>query len=117
MQKTVAISGISALTAVVFSALPSSAFGYHLGPFHFHLPFVGHHYHRHHTYTRAAPNEDRTKPNEVFGGGGNTEALESCTGLALGVTFAYRSDSTSRPSDPRSRSSPRKSPGSLIASE
>jgi hypothetical protein len=86
MQKTVAISGISALTAVVFSALPSSAFGYHLGPFHFHLPFVGHHYHRHHTYTRAAPNEDRTRPNEVFGGGGNTEALESCTGLALGVT-------------------------------
>jgi LTXXQ motif family protein len=86
MQKTAAISGIAALTAVVFSALPNSAFGYHLGPFHFHFPFVGHHYHRHHTYTRAAPNEDRTRPNEVFGGGGNTEALESCTGLALGVT-------------------------------
>ena len=86
MQKTAAISWIAALTAVVFSALPNSAFGYHLGPFHFHFPFVGHHYHRHHTYTRAAPNEDRTRPNEVFGGGGNTEALESCTGLALGVT-------------------------------
>jgi LTXXQ motif family protein len=86
MRKIASISGVTALTALVFSGLPSSAFGYHLGPFYFHLPFVGRHHHRHHAYTRANPNEDRTRSYEVFGGGGNTEAPESCAGLALGVT-------------------------------
>jgi hypothetical protein len=86
MRKIAAIPGIAALAAVVFAALPTAAFGVHLGPFYFHLPFVGHHYHRHHVYARANPNEPRTRPNEVSAGGGNIEALESCTGLVQGVT-------------------------------
>jgi LTXXQ motif family protein len=107
MRKVGAILGITALTAVVFSPLPAAAFGFHLGRFYFHLPFVGHHYHRHHLM-RANPNEPRTRPNDVSRGGGdstaargrnpseqavrearaesNIAALESCTGLAPGVT-------------------------------
>ena len=106
MRKIGAILGITALAAVVFSPLPAAAFGFHLGRFYFHLPFVGHHY-RHHLM-RANPNEARTRPNDVSRGGGystaargrnaaeqadrealaetNTAALESCTGLAPGVT-------------------------------
>ena len=107
MRKIGAILGITTLAAVVFSPLPAAAFGFHLGRFYFHLPFVGHHYHRHHPM-RANPNETRTRSNDASGGGGdsapdrrrnaaeqadrearvetNTEALESCTGLAPGVT-------------------------------
>ena len=75
MRNIAAIFGIAAVAAVVFSALPTAAFGFHLGPFYFHFPF-GHHYYRHHLYSRANQNEART----------NTEALESCTSLAPGVT-------------------------------
>jgi ABC-type transporter MlaC component len=85
--------------------VPAAAFGFHLGRFYFHLPFVGHHYHRHHLASR---NEARTGPNDVSRSGGdstaargryateqadrearaetNAEALENCTGLAPGVT-------------------------------
>ena len=105
MRKIGAVFGITAL-AVVFSPLPAAAFGVHLGRFYFHLPFVGHHYHRHHLM-RANPHEARARPNDVSRGSGdgtaprgrnaseqadrearaesNTAALESCTGLALGV--------------------------------
>ncbi len=97
MRKIGAIFGITALAAVVFSPLPAAAFGIHLGPFYFHVPFVGHH-HRHRLQMRA--NEARTKPSDVSRGGAakteqadrearvetNTQALESCTGLAPGVT-------------------------------
>src|SRR6516225_2407550 len=99
--------GITALAAVVFSPLPAAAFGIHLGPLHFGF---GHHHHRHHLHMRTNPNEARTKPNDVPRGGSystaargdnvaktdradretraetNTEALESCAGLAQGVT-------------------------------
>src|SRR5215471_4104035 len=99
--------GITALAAVVFSPLPVAAFGIHLGPFHFGF---GHHHHRHHLHTRTNPNEARTRANDVPRGGsystaarGNdaaktdqadretraettSEALESCAGLAQGVT-------------------------------
>src|SRR5215467_12020868 len=101
--------GITALAAVVFSPLPAAAFGIHLGPFHFGF---GHHHHRHHLHMRTNPNEAqtneaRTRPNDVPRGGtaarGNdaaktdqtdretraetsSEALESCAGLAQGVT-------------------------------
>src|SRR5215467_11637255 len=104
--------GITALAAVVFSPLPVAAFGIHLGPFHFGF---GHHHHRHHLHMRTNPNEARTneartRPNDVSRGGsystaarGNdaaktdqadretraettSEALESCAGLAQGVT-------------------------------
>ena len=80
--------------------LPSAvaAFCIHLGPFYFHVPFVGHHY-RHHLHMRANPKEARPRPSDVSRGGsyaargGNyateqidREALESCTSLAPGVT-------------------------------
>jgi hypothetical protein len=99
MPKIGAILGITALVAVVFFSLPAAAFGIHLGPFYFHVPFVGHHS-RHHLHMRANPNEARPRPNDVSGGRGryaakteqanrealaetNTAALESCTGLRL----------------------------------
>ena len=109
MRKIGAILGITALATVVFSSVPAAAFGIHLGPFYFHVPFVGHHY-RHHLHMRANPNDARPRPNDVSRGGsystavrgGNaaktdqtdrearaattTEAFESCTGLAPGVT-------------------------------
>jgi ABC-type transporter MlaC component len=99
--------GITTLAAVVFSPLPVAAFGIHLGPFHF---GSGHHHHRHHLHMRTNPNEARTRPNDVPRGGSystaargndaaksdqtdretraetNSEALESCAGLAQGVT-------------------------------
>ncbi len=86
MRKIAAVSGFAALAAVVFSTLPTAAFGFHLGPFYFHVPFVGHHHHRHHGYALVNPNEARTRPNDVANGGGYTEALESCTGLESSVT-------------------------------
>jgi hypothetical protein len=98
MRKIGAIFGIAAFALVVFSPLPVAAFGIHLGPFYFHVPFVGHHY-RHHLHMRANPKEVRPRPNDVSRGGsyaahgGNyateqidREALESCTSLAPGVT-------------------------------
>jgi hypothetical protein len=56
---------ITALAAVVLSPLPAAAFGLHLGPFHFGLPFLGHHYHRHHLSMRANPREARIRPNDI----------------------------------------------------
>ena len=99
------IFGITALAAVVFSSLPAAAF--HLGPLHFGF---GHHHHHHHLHMRTNPNEGRTRPNDVSRGSSystaargniaaktdqtdretraetNSEALESCAGLAQGVT-------------------------------
>jgi hypothetical protein len=105
MRKIGAILGITVLATVVFTPMPAAAFGFHLGRFYFHLPFVGHHYHRHHLASRNAA---RTGPNDVSRSGGdspaargryateqadrearaetNAEALENCTGLAPGVT-------------------------------
>jgi LTXXQ motif family protein len=105
MRKISAIFGIAAFAVVVFSPLPVAAFGIHLGPFYFHVPFVGHHY-RHHLHMRANPKEARPRPNDVSRGGSyaargdnateqtdrearaapNAEVLGSCTGLAPGVT-------------------------------
>jgi hypothetical protein len=99
MRKISAVLGTSALAVVVFAPLPAAAFGIHVGRFYFHVPFAGHHYHRHH----PNPTEARTRPNDVSRGGDasttaeqadrearaetNTEALESCIGLAPGVTI------------------------------
>jgi hypothetical protein len=101
MRKTGAILSIAALAALVFSPLPAAAFSIHLGRFYIHLPLPGHH--RHHPM-RANRNEERTRQNEGGGdsiargrdaaeqadrearAGTNTAALESCTGLAPGVT-------------------------------
>jgi hypothetical protein len=95
MRKIGAILGIIALAAVI-SPLQAAAFSIHLGPFYFHVPFVGHH-HRHHLQMRA--NEARTKQSDVSrGGAAKTEQADrealvetntpfgSCTGLAPGVT-------------------------------
>ena len=109
MRKIGAILGITALAGVVFSPPPAAAFGIRVGPFYLHVPFLGHHYHHHHLHMRANPSEARSKNNDVSRGGyspaarggnvakteqadrealaeTNTEALESCTGLAPGVT-------------------------------
>jgi LTXXQ motif family protein len=56
---------ITALAAVVLSPLPAAAFGLHLGPFHFGLPLLGHHSHRHHLYMRANPREARIRPSDI----------------------------------------------------
>ena len=104
MRNIGAIFRITALAAVVFSPLSAAAFGIHLGPYYFHVPF-GHH-HRHRLHMRANPNEARPRPNYVSRSGAarggnvakteqadrearaptNTDVLESCTGLAPGVT-------------------------------
>jgi hypothetical protein len=65
MRKIAATFGITAVAVVVFSPLPTAAFGIRLGPFYFHLPLVGHHYYRHHLYMRTNPNETRARPNGV----------------------------------------------------
>jgi hypothetical protein len=91
MRKIGTIFGITALAAVSFSPTPVAAFGVHLGPFYFHVPFVGHH-HRHRLQMRA--NEARTKPNDVSHSAAKSEqadrearfetdthALGSCAGL------------------------------------
>jgi LTXXQ motif family protein len=97
MRKIGAIFGITALAAVIFCPLPAAAFSIHLGPFYFHMPFVGHHHH-HRLQMRA--NEARTKQSDVSRGGAakteqadrearvetNTQAFGSCTRLAPGVT-------------------------------
>jgi len=90
MRKTGTIFGITAFAAISFST-PVAAFGVHLGPFYFHVPFVGHH-HRHRLQMRA--NEARTKPNDVSRGAAksvqadrearfeiDTQALGNCAGL------------------------------------
>ena len=93
MPKIRAIFAIAALAAVVFSPLPTAAFGIRLGPFYFHFPLVGHHY-RHHLYMRTNPNEARTSLNGVNATRTgqtdreartetSTEVLESCPGVAL----------------------------------
>jgi hypothetical protein len=87
------ILGITLLAIVVSSPLPAAAFGVRLGPFYFHVPFVGHH-HRHRLLTR--PKEEL---NNVSRGSAaetkqadprarvetNIQALGSCTGLIPGV--------------------------------
>ena len=91
MRKIGAIFGITALAAISFSPTPVTAFGIHLGPFYFHVPFGGYH-HRHRLQMRA--NEARTKPNDVSRGAAkpeqtdrearfetDTQALGSCAGL------------------------------------
>jgi hypothetical protein len=52
MRKIGVTLGITVLATVVLSPLPAAAFGIHLGPFYFHVPFVGHH-HRHRLQMRA----------------------------------------------------------------
>jgi hypothetical protein len=93
VRKIGAILGITAL-ALVSSPLPAAAFGIQLGPFYFHVPFIGHH-HRHRLQMRAKeePNNvsrgsaaktqqaDREAPVET-----NSQALGSCTGLMPGMT-------------------------------
>jgi LTXXQ motif family protein len=89
MRKIGPIFGITALCAVVFFPPPAEAFGFHLGPFHFGLPFVGHHYYRHRLYMRTNPREARIRPNDVE---------RSETGSAKGVASALLYPSTALPS-------------------
>jgi LTXXQ motif family protein len=104
MRRIGAILGITSLAGVVFSALPATAFGIHLGPFYLHVPSLGHHHH-HRLHMRASPNEVRSRPGDVSRGSGyrttaregnavtdrdalaetKTEAFQRCTGLVPGV--------------------------------
>jgi hypothetical protein len=94
MRRIGATSGIIALFAVVFSPLPTAAFGIHVGPFYFHFPLAWHR--RHHLYMRTNPNEARTRPNEANAARNertdrqartetSTEVLVGCPGVAPGV--------------------------------
>jgi hypothetical protein len=89
MRKIGAIFGITALAAVVFSSPPAAAFGLHLGPLHFGLPFVGHHYHGHRLYMRANPREARIRPNDI---------ARSDSGSSKGTTSALLYPSIALPS-------------------
>jgi LTXXQ motif family protein len=57
MQKIGAYVAIAALAVTVAAPLPAAAFGFHIGPFHFSLPFYWHRHHRHPLYMRANPND------------------------------------------------------------
>src|SRR6516165_4279086 len=86
---------ITALAAVVLSPLPAAAFGLHLGPFHFGLPRVGHHYHRHHLSMRANPREARIRPNDIA----RSESRSSNeSGSTKGMTSALLYPSIALPS-------------------
>jgi LTXXQ motif family protein len=89
MRKIGAIFGIAALAAVVFSSPPAAAFGLHLGPLHFGLPFVGHHHYRHRMYMRANPKEARIRPNDI---------ARSDSGSSKGTTSALLYPSIALPS-------------------
>src|ERR1700745_3096533 len=76
MRRIGAILGITSLAGVVFSAPPATAFDIHLGPYHFHVPFLGHHHH-HRLHMRASPNEAQSRSNEFSRGSGyRTSARE-----------------------------------------
>ncbi|MFZ1148730.1 MAG: Spy/CpxP family protein refolding chaperone [Xanthobacteraceae bacterium] len=89
MRTLGAIFGITALAAVAFSSPPAAAFGFRLGPLHFGLPFVGHHYHRHRLYMRANPREARIRPNDI---------ARSESGSSKGATSALLYPSIALPS-------------------
>jgi hypothetical protein len=95
MRKIGAILGITALAAVALLPLPAASFGFRLGPFHFGLPLVGHHYHHHHLYMRASPHEARTRPKYVARSesGASNEA-----GSSRGTTSALLYPSIALPS-------------------
>src|SRR5262249_43483325 len=85
------ILGITLLATVVSSPLPAAAFGIHLGPFYFHVPFAGHH-HRHRLQTRpkeepvsrasAAETQQADRRARVET---HVQALGSCPGLMPSV--------------------------------
>ena len=88
MRKIGAILGITGLAAAVCSLPPAAAFGFHLGPFHFSLPFVGHHHYRHRLYM-ANPKEARVRPNDI---------ARSESGSSKGTTSALLYPSIALPS-------------------
>jgi len=79
---------LTALAAVVLSPLPAAAFGLHLGPFHFGLPLLGHHYHRHHLYMRANPREARIRPNDIARSeSGSSNVSRSSKGITSALLY------------------------------
>jgi len=86
---------ITALAAVVLSPLPAAAFGLHLGPFHFGLPLLGHHYHHHHLYMRANPREARIRPNDIAR---SESGSSNESGSSKGMTSALLYPSVALPS-------------------
>ena len=86
---------IIALAAVVLSPLPAAAFGLRLGPFHFGLPLLGHHYHHHHLYTRANPREARIRPDDIAR---SESGSSNESGSSKGMTSALLYPSVALPS-------------------
>jgi hypothetical protein len=95
MRTIGAILGITALAAVSLSPLPAAAFGFRLGPFHFGLPLVGHHYHHHHLYMRATPREARTRAKYVAR---SESGASNESGSSKGMTPALLYPSVALPS-------------------
>jgi hypothetical protein len=96
MRKIGIILGVIALGAVIFSPLPTAAFGIHVGSFYFHFPIAWHHHH--HLYMRNNRNQARAGRNEVNAARteqtdrearaeASTEVLESCPGVVPDVTI------------------------------
>jgi hypothetical protein len=86
---------IIALAAVVLSPLPAAAFGLRLGPFHFGLPLLGHHYHHHHLYMRANPREARIRPDDIAR---SESGSSNESGSSKGMTSALLYPSVALPS-------------------
>src|SRR6516164_2548145 len=98
MRKIGAILGITVLALFMSSPLPAAAYGIHLGPFYFHVPFVGHH-HRHRLQMRA-----KEEPNKGSRGSAaktqqaEREARIETNTQALGIRLISRSSRSNRPS-------------------
>jgi LTXXQ motif family protein len=82
---------VGAFAALISSPTPSAAFGLHLGPLHFGLPFFGHSRHRHHAalqrsriYDRAAAERpSRAAAEERPFGARNSAPMQSVDNSAL----------------------------------
>ncbi len=91
MRKIGAFFGIVALAFVVFISSPAAAFGFHLGPFHFGLPYFGHHHSRHRLYMRATPNEARVRGDTARSDSGSARSSHGVTSALLYPSIALPS--------------------------
>jgi LTXXQ motif family protein len=81
---------VGVFAALICSPTPSAAFGLHLGPLHFGLPFFGHSRHRHHAalhrsgiYDRAAAERPSRAASETRSGARSSAPAQSVDNSAL----------------------------------